>query len=457
MKVVLVEPAFDERGIVKLHGFKILPYGLLQLASVTPAGIDVEILDEKVQTLPERIEADLIGISVFTTANAARAYELAQQYRRDGTPVIMGGAHASALPEEALRYADSVVVGEGESVWPEVLRDAERGALKRVYSGGTPELTQLPTRRPWHLVPTTRYPAPVVVQTTRGCPVGCEFCSVPAFSGRKMRHKTIDQVLDDIQDVAGIHTSVYTRLADTVFFLDDSFGTDVLYYKALMQAIVDRGLKFRWVTQATTAIAQKRDLLELAEKSGCVGVLIGFESLSQEVLREADKSYRSASYAEIIGKLHDHGIGVEGTFIFGFDHDDDGVFERTVEFCQRTRVNVAQFSSLTPLPGTRLFERYRKDGRLLYEPWNDPRLWARFNLFESVIRPKQMSPDRLAVGLRWAYRNFYSLPSLARRFGHHMWRQSPRDTLVTWTLNWGFRHLGTQAAPAVSMNLTPSG
>jgi radical SAM superfamily enzyme YgiQ (UPF0313 family) len=264
-----------------------------------------------------------------------------------------------------------------------------------------------------------------------------------------MRHKTIDQVLDDLQDVATVRTSIYTRLADTVFFLDDSFGTDVLYYKALMQAIVDRGLKMRWVTQATTAIAQKRELLELAEKSGCVGVLIGFESLSQDVLREADKSYRAAGYADIIAKLHDRGIGVEGTFIFGFDHDDEGVFERTVEFCQRTRLNVAQFSSLTPLPGTRMFERFRAEGRLLYEPWKDPRHWARFNLFESVIRPKQMSPERLAAGLRWAYSNFYSLPSLARRFGHHVWRQSPRDTLVTWTLNWGFRHLGTQPVPAI--------
>ena len=139
---------------------------------------------------------------------------------------------------------------------------------------------------------------------------------------------------------------------------------------------------------------------------------------------------------------------MEGTFIFGFDHDDEGVFERTVEFCERTRLNVVQFSSLTPLPGTRLFERYRAEGRLLYEPWTDPSLWARFNLFETVIRPKQMSPERLAEGLRWAYRTFYSLPSLARRFGHHVWRQSPRDTLVTWTLNWGFRHLGSTPVAA---------
>ena len=447
MKVVLIEPAFDERGIVKLHGFRILPYGLVQLASVTPPGIDVEILDEKVDPLPSRIDADLVGISVFTTANAARAYELAQQYRRHGTPVVMGGAHASAMPDEALRFADSVVIGEGEAVWAEVLRDRERGALKPVYRAGLADLTQLPTRRPWHLVRTSQYPAPLVVQTTRGCPVGCEFCSVPAFSGTKMRHKTHDQVFEDLQDLAGIRTNVYTRLADTVFFLDDSFGTDVLYYKALMQAIVDRGVKMRWVTQATTAIAQKRNLLTLAEKSGCVGVLIGFESLSQDVLREADKSYRAAGYADIIAKLHDHGIGVEGTFIFGFDHDDEGVFDRTLEFCQRTRLNVAQFASLTPLPGTRLFEKFRKEGRLLYEPWNDPRQWARFNLFESVIRPKQMSPERLAEGLSSVYRQFYSLPSLARRFGHHVWRQSPRDTLVTWTLNWGFRHLGTPAAP----------
>jgi radical SAM superfamily enzyme YgiQ (UPF0313 family) len=448
MKVVLLQPAFEERGVVKLHGFKILPYGLLQLASVTPPDVELVILDEKVAPLPERLEADLLGISTFTTANAARSYQLAQRYRSQGIPVVIGGAHASALPDEALRFADSVVVGEGETVWPTILRDAERGALQRLYTPTLPDLTALPTRRPWHLLETSRYPAPLVVQTSRGCPVGCDFCSVPAFSGRKMRHKSIDQVFADLQDVGTVPASLYTRLARTLFFLDDSFGTDVLYYKALMQSIVDRGLKFRWVTQATTAIAQKPDLLRLARQSGCVGVLIGFESLSQDSLREADKSYRAAAYAEIIDKLHDHGIGVEGTFIFGFDHDDEGVFERTVQFCERTRLNVVQFSSLTPLPGTRMFERYRAEGRLLYEPWTDPSLWARFNLFETVIRPKQMSPDRLAEGLRWAYRTFYSLPSLARRFGHHVWRQSPRDTLVTWTLNWGFRHLGSTPVAA---------
>jgi radical SAM superfamily enzyme YgiQ (UPF0313 family) len=267
-----------------------------------------------------------------------------------------------------------------------------------------------------------------------------------------MRHKTIDQVLADIEDVGSVRPSLYTRLARTLFFLDDSFGTDVLYYRALMQAMVDRGLRIRWVTQATTAIAQKPDLLELAARSGCVGVLIGFESLSQESLREAEKSYRARTYAEIIEKLHDHGIGVEGTFIFGFDHDDEGVFERTVEFCQRTRLNVAQFSSLTPLPGTRMFERYRAENRMLYEPWKDPRQWAHFNLFETVIRPRQMSPERLAEGLGWAYRTFYSLPSLARRFGHHVWRQSPRDTLVTWTLNWGFRHMGAGGGPRAPLS-----
>lgn len=446
MKVSLLEPAFNGRGIVRQTGFKILPYGLLQLAAVTPPAVRVEILDEKVEPLPDTLETDLIGISVFTTANAPRAYELAAQYRLQGIPVVMGGVHPSALPQEALRFADSVVVGEGEVVWPAVLRDFQRGTLKPLYPAPVPDLTQLPHRHPWPLLKTERYPAPTVLQTTRGCPFGCEFCSVTAFNGKKMRHKQFDQILQELDELTTVHQSVYARAADTVFFLDDSFGTDVRFYTALMQTILDTGTQIRWVTQATTALAQKPELLKLAQKSGCVGVLIGFESLSQESLREADKSYKAREYADIIKKLHDHGIGVEGTFIFGFDHDDEGVFERTVEFCERTRLNVAQFSVLTPLPGTQLFERFRAEGRLLYEPWNDYRHWAKFNLFEVVIRPRRMSPERLAEGLRWTYRTFYSLPSLVRRFSHHMWRQSARDTLVTWTLNWGFRHLRELAA-----------
>lgn len=446
MKVALVEPAFDGRGVVKQFGFKILPYGLLQLASVTPPDVEVTIFDEKVEPIPEHPDADLVGISVFTTANAPRAYDLAQRYRARGIPVVVGGTHPSALPDEALRFADSVVVGEGEPVWPQVLDDFRRGALQRVYRPPMPDLARLPTRHPWKLLRTERYPAPLVLQTTRGCPVGCEFCSVTAFNGARMRHKSIPQIVDELEELATVRQSVYSWVANTVFFLDDSFGTDVLFYRALMQALVDRGIKLRWVTQATTALVQKPDLLALAQKSGCVGVLIGFESLSQDSLREADKRYKAHTYGEIIRKLHDHGIGVEGTFIFGFDQDDPGVFERTVEFADRMRLNVAQFSVLTPLPGTKLFDRWRAEGRLLYEPWNDPRLWAKFNLFEVVIRPRQMSPERLAEGLSWAYRNFYGFPSLARRFGTHLFRQSPRDTLVTWTLNWGFRHL---RAPAV--------
>lgn len=441
MKVTLLEPAFNGRGIVKLTGFKILPYGLLQLASVTPPDVNVEILDEKVERLPATLATDLIGISVFTTANAPRAYELAAQYRRQGIPVVMGGVHPSALPQEALRFADSVVLGEGEVVWPTVLRDFQWRTLKPLYPAPIPTLTRLPSRHPWPLLKTDRYPAPTVLQTTRGCPFGCEFCSVTAFNGKMMRHKQLDQIFQELDELATVRQSVYARMADTVFFLDDSFGTDVRFYTTLMQALRDRGTPIRWATQATTALAQKPELLNLAQKSGCVGVLIGFESLSQEALREADKSYRAREYADIIQKLHDHGIGVEGTFIFGFDQDDEGVFERTVEFCQRTRLNVAQFSVLTPLPGTQLFERFRAEGRLLYEPWRDYRLWAKFNLFDVVIRPSRMSPERLAEGLQWAYRTFYSLPSLVSRFSHHFWRQSARDTLVTWTLNWGFRHL----------------
>jgi radical SAM superfamily enzyme YgiQ (UPF0313 family) len=172
VKISLLEPAFDGRGIVKLKGFKILPYGLLQLASVTPPEVHVEILDEKVEPIPETLDSDLIGISVFTTANAPRAYELAARYRRQGIPVVMGGVHPSALPQEALRFADSVVVGEGEMAWPEVLRDFQRGTLKPLYPAPVPDLTQLPIRHPWRLLKTDRYPAPTVLQTTRGYPFG---------------------------------------------------------------------------------------------------------------------------------------------------------------------------------------------------------------------------------------------------------------------------------------------
>jgi len=258
VKISLLEPAFDGRGIVKLRGFTILPYGLLQLASVTPPEILVEIFDEKIEPIPERLDSDLIGISVFTTANAPRAYELADRYRRQGIPVVMGGVHPSALPHEALRFADSVVMGEGEMVWPTLLRDCQRGTLKPLYPAPVPDLTQLPNRHPWRLLKTDRYPAPTVLQTTRGCPFGCEFCSVTVFNGKRMRHKQLDQIFRELDELTTVRQSIYARAADTVFFLDDSFGTDVRFYTALMQAILETGMPIRWVTQATSASSRSR-------------------------------------------------------------------------------------------------------------------------------------------------------------------------------------------------------
>jgi radical SAM superfamily enzyme YgiQ (UPF0313 family) len=423
MRIQLISPA----GQMHRHGSGIFrtslryaPLTLTTLAALVPSELDAEITlqDEGVQPLDLDFDADVVGISAIT-GTALRAYEIADRLRARGQTVVLGGVHPTLLPEEAARHADSVVVGYAEQTWPRLLRDVARGTLQSRYEAiGPTSLAGLPVARR-DLLQRKRYATINSIEATRGCPHRCDFCVVPTAWANIYRHRPVEEVIAELKTFEG----------RSALFIDLSPVEDVQYAKALYRAMIP--LRMRWVGLATTRVADDKELLELVARSGCKGLLIGFESVSQATLDGTRKHFhRAASYADAIARLHDHGIGIQGCFVFGFDSDGEDVFERTVEFVDRTKIDLPRYAVATPFPGTPLYRHLETEQRLLH------RDWSRYDVEHVVFQPKQMSPERLQEGLHWAWRQSYRWGSLACRI-----RGAPGSILPLWlSLNLGYRH-----------------
>ncbi len=406
--------------------FRMPCLGLLKVAALTPPGWEVIIIDEKVETLDLNQEADLVGITAMTpTVN--RAYEIADRFRHRGIKVVLGGMHVSQLPEEASGRCDSVVIGEAEGQWPALLADFENGALRSVYrhEDGLPPLDHLPTPD-WELYRNKGYLPVHFVETTRGCPLDCEFCSVTNAFGGRFRNRPMEEVLAELRGLrpfGGLLT-----LRNCVFFVDDNIISNRAYDREFLPRIADLGLK--WFGQASVNIANDDEILSLCEKSGCIGIFIGFETLSPETLRSIGKRINHPEdYLRVVQKIHDHGIGIDASFVFGFDTDDESVFDRTLEFVLKARIDVAYFSLLTPYPGTRLHTRLKEAGRLLTEDW------SLYDGSRVLYRPAMFSPDQLMEGYYRVLKDFYSLSSI---FGRLWGAKSYKNFF--YPMNLGFRH-----------------
>ncbi|MCP5527675.1 MAG: B12-binding domain-containing radical SAM protein [Verrucomicrobiales bacterium] len=405
-RLLLISPLAPTSLLGKDFFFRLPCLSLLKVAAATPGGWEVKIIDEKVEPLPAGIEADLVGITAMTcTAN--RAYALADSFRQRGLPVVLGGMHPSSLPDEALAHADSVVVGEAEGLWPQLIADFEAGALQRTYRHAErlPTLAGLPPAD-WSLYADKRYLPVHFVETTRGCPLDCEFCAVTNFFGGRYRNRPVDEVLDELDRLHPFDGRFI--LKNVVFFVDDNILSNRAYTRDFLTRIQGRGL--RWLGHASVSLADDPEILRLCQASGCMGVLIGFETLSAETMRGiGNKSRLRMEYTDAIQKIHDHGIGVDGSFVFGFDTDDEGVFDRTLDFVLKTKMEVPYFSILTPYPGTRLYERMEAEGRLL------SRDWSLYDTSHVVYRPTRLSPEQLQAGYDRVFREAYSVGSLFRR------------------------------------------
>jgi radical SAM superfamily enzyme YgiQ (UPF0313 family) len=369
------------------------------LAAHTPEHWRVTHTDEIVQRVRFDRPYSLVAITANTAA-APRAYGLAARYRKQGIPVVIGGPHAILMPEEVALHADAVVVGEGELVWPALLRNFEQHRLARIYrSDRLPDLKGMPAPR-WDLIRGRTYGKGVTI-ATRGCPNNCGYCSIPQMYQRRMRYRPVGDVADEIRRMPG----------KALVFWDDNIGVNRLYAKELFTAIAP--LKRWWTSQATLDAAFDDEFLALASGSGCKALFVGLESISQESLDGANKSHNDVSaYAEAVRRCHAHGIAVQAGMIFGFDGDDRSIFRRTVECFREIAIDSATIGILVPYPNTPLFRRLDAEGRIL------TRDWSKYNGKKHVVfRPALMSPEELLMGTEWAARQFYSVPSIVDRMG----------------------------------------
>jgi radical SAM superfamily enzyme YgiQ (UPF0313 family) len=406
MPQVIRKMTFTRKGLFA-------PVGLEICAAVMPPHWEVEIVDECVLDVPHRPRADvdLVGISAMTT-QAPRAYELADEYRQLGVPVVMGGIHPSALPQEALEHCDAVCLGDAESTLPHLVRDFEdalgrgldpRGSLRRIYDWTAFETAPIATPRKG-LVDPGDYLVANPIQTTRGCPHQCRFCTTPAVFGRKYRQRAISDIVEEIRAARERHR------AWCYIFSDDNFGGNHAWALELCEAL--RPLGISWASQCDILIARDDRLLRAMRDSGCVGLILGLESPRQATLAEAGKKFaRADSYEACIRKIQSFGISLWGAFIFGFDTDDWRDCQRACHFAQRARLAMACFPILTPYPGTEFYRQFEREGRLR------TRDWARYNGASVVFEPKRMTARELRHAQMAAFAEFYSPRSALRRLG----------------------------------------
>jgi len=380
------------------------------LAAMTPAEAEIQYKDELVRPLDldkDLNGADLVAVTC-SSRTAYRSYEIAAACKTKGIPVVLGGIHPTCLPEEAGEHADAVVVGEAEGLWPGLVSDFQQGHLARLYKREFfPDPEEIP--RPRRDIYRAKDYFPIdPVQATRGCPHECEFCSVQRFFGGGRRSRPLQEVLAEIQSLP--HR--------TVLFSDDNLVGMPRYSQRLLKALVP--LRKRWVGQASLAGLEDESMIRLLKRSGCLGLLIGFESLSRENLTTMGKyQNRPGHYRRIIEALHRNGIAVWASFMFGLDYDDPGTFERTVRFAVDAKLFSAFFAILMPYPGTALYERLKTENRLTDETW-----WLNQQQEAGVpyFRPMGMTREELLEGWKWAWKEFYSYRAIGRRF---QWEYPP--------------------------------
>ena len=412
MKIKLIAPHEQLENTLS-STFKLERVNLPLLAALTPPGHTVTLVEEAFAPDDLNQEVDLVGITVLTEL-ALRAYHIADTYRRKGVKVVMGGIHPTVLPDEALEHADAIVVGEAEEVWPQLVSDAASGQMQRIYrSDKMTDLKGLPKPRR-DLLAGSKYQGwtriPVGVETSRGCPYDCEFCCIGQTLGQQYRVRPVQEVIDEIASIDSPH----------LFFCDDALGLNRKFAKELFTEMIP--LRRRWLAQGTVSLAEDLELLGLMQRSGCLGLLIGFESVQKGTQNEVKKIKNlRVDFYEAMRRFHGEGFGILGSFVFGFDYENKDVFDQTLEFIMKSRMDVIQTRILTPYPGTRLYKRLVSEDRLLVHDW-----WLRGYPPDTLLfQPKGMAADELISGYARLNRQAYSLSAMMKRFlGMSPWKRT---------------------------------
>ena len=422
MRVALISPKgplYRNRSGIFRKSLRYQPLTLTTLAALAPAelGVEFALYDEASADAPGSLDADLIGMTVIT-GSASRAYELAARYRAQGKTVVLGGPHVTLLPDEAQSHADAICVGYAEESWPQLLRDFAAGEMRPRYTQARDfQLANLPFPRR-DLLDGRNYLTQAVFEATRACAHDCEFCVAPAAWGRKQFQKPVAHVVEDIRRVG----------KKKILFVDLNLISDRAYARELFAALIP--LRIRWFGLSTSLIGRDPELMDLMARSGCTGLLIGFETMSTAGLGVIRKKFNDPdSYASTIAALHARGISIQGCFVFGGDADDLATFDRTVDFVLETRIDLPRFAIVTPFPGTPLHARFEREGRIL------TRDWSLYDAQHVVFQPRHMSVRELEQGHERAWRRAYSWRAILGRLPNAR-GQAPLSLAV----NLGYRY-----------------
>lgn len=374
------------------------------LTNVTPEEHSIEIIDERLEDIDYDEDYDLIGLSVMTN-QAPKAYTISNEFRKRGKKVVLGGWHPSALPDEAKQHADSIVIGEAEEIWPQLLKDLENDKLKQIYRQEKPVNLSLIPNVGNGRIKQKGINSAMAIEATRGCPHGCNFCAISHSPGRRIfRVRPVDQVITEIQK---IHQKY-------LLFSDASLTINTNYTKELFRSMKDLDKKFYCYGNANVLLKDE-ELLKLAKEAGCISWTIGFDSISQKSLDSIGKKTNIADqYISVINKIHDFGMNVEGSFMFGFDADTPDIFDSTLDFICKSDIDKAEFHILTPFPGTPLFDELEKQNRILIKDW------SKYDGKNVVYQPKHLTADDLTNGIQKMYNGFYNPSNIIRIIGRNV-------------------------------------
>ncbi|MGO8676271.1 MAG: B12-binding domain-containing radical SAM protein [Limisphaerales bacterium] len=425
-KLLIIQPSNylskRDRTVLKVRRRRVVPLTLPYLAALTPEGWDITLVDEQLHPVPFDERFDVAAVSC-ATLTSFRAYDVADEFRRRGVPVLLGGPHTFFHSEEAGEHCDAVGIGEAEPIWATMIEDALHGRLARLYRAEQlPDLAGLPPPR-YDLLDLRRYRPfeTFTIVSSRGCPFQCEFCSERFLLGDSYRCRPVPEVIEEIKRCS----------SRNIFFGDSNFGGKRSHAMELMEAMVP--LRLRWSALWPSYLCNDNDFMDLAQRSGLLHLNIGLESISPETLAGMNKTFnKTHKYADMLANLRRRGISYSLNFIFGWDGEVQGVFDATLKFLYEHKVPVAYFNILTPIKGTPLYERMRSQGRIL-----DEKEVGRWPGQICYLRPPYGTPASFENHVRNLYRDFYSLPSMVSRLPMPL----TQSNIASWVINFSQRRM----------------